>query len=71
MLDDEPRKGDTLMVDYVGDRSRRVGRRNGGALMVFFGSGLILVAYGLWYWLYVRRAPDDEEPLLRSSTRPY
>ena len=55
VLANEPRKGDTLVVEYVGGSSRRVGRRNGGALMVFLGSGLALAACGAWYWtLYGR-----------------
>lgn len=49
------------MVEYVGDTSSRLGRRNGGALMVFFGSLIGLVLGGILYWLHVRRAVDPEE----------
>jgi hypothetical protein len=50
-LDNKPPVGTTVMVEYVGDSSRALGRRNGGALMVFFGSlGALVLGGGAFLW---------------------
>jgi hypothetical protein len=45
--DTTPPVGSAVMVDYVGDTSRRTGHRNGGALMIFFGTLIALVVGGV------------------------
>lgn len=63
-LDDVPDSGDTIVIDYLSDASRLHGHRNGGALMIFFGSLIALIVGAILFWRHI-------EQVIKPTSRAY
>jgi hypothetical protein len=66
-FDDAPETGDTVVIDHLDDASRLHGHRQGGALMIFFGSLFALVVGGVLFWRHIEQAV---KPTSRKYTVP-